>query len=151
MNNTSLLIGKANNKNIRQEMNFNINNWNNDNLNISIQNAQGLSYGNGIFFSPCNTNTLDHVYSTDGITWKKANFPESVLLSDSCFGDYNGGRFVTISYGSNKAYYSDDGINWTATTLPSSDSWYSVCYGNGKFIIMDYNGNKICYSLKYEK
>ena len=32
------------------------------------------------------------------------------------------------------AAYSTDGINWTAATLPSSADWYSVCYGNGKFV-----------------
>ena len=46
----------------------------------------------------------------------------------------------------NKAAYSTDGITWTEATLPSSASWYSVCYGNGKFVAVEYTGSKVAYA-----
>jgi hypothetical protein len=39
-----------------------------------------------------------------------------------------------------------EGINWTPTTLPSSANWYSVAYGNGKFVAIAYYSNKAAYS-----
>ena len=36
---------------------------------------------------------------------------------------------------------------WTATTMPSSASWYSVTYGDGKFVAVAYASNKAAYSI----
>ena len=35
---------------------------------------------------------------------------------------------------------------WTEKTLPSSRQWYSVCYGNGKFVAIAYNSSYYAYS-----
>ncbi len=35
---------------------------------------------------------------------------------------------------------------WTAATLPLSDDWYSVTYGNGKFVAVAFISNKAAYS-----
>ena len=35
---------------------------------------------------------------------------------------------------------------WTASTLPSSANWYSVIYGDGKFVAVANNSNKAAYS-----
>ena len=43
--------------------------------------------------------------------------------------------------------YSYDGINWTTKdNSVTSANWYSVCYGNGKFVAVAYNNSKIAYS-----
>ena len=47
--------------------------------------------------------------------------------------------------GSNTAAYSTDGITWTAATLPSSGSWSSVTYGNGRFVAVASNTDKAAY------
>ena len=35
--------------------------------------------------------------------------------------------------------YSTDGISWTEGNMPSSQRWYSVCYGNGKYVAVGIN------------
>ena len=35
---------------------------------------------------------------------------------------------------------------WTQATLPASEDWSSVCYGNGKFVAVAYNSNIAAYS-----
>ena len=35
---------------------------------------------------------------------------------------------------------------WTQTTLPSSTNWYSVCYGNGKYVAVANSTNIAAYS-----
>ena len=46
---------------------------------------------------------------------------------------------------SGKVAYSSDGISWTAVTVSASDTFYDVCYGNGKFVAVGTDG-KIAYS-----
>ena len=48
--------------------------------------------------------------------------------------------------GSIIAAYSEDGINWTQTKMPTSSSWQSVCYGNGKFVAVAKDSNTAAYS-----
>ena len=43
--------------------------------------------------------------------------------------------------------YSTDAINWTATLAAEANSWWSVTYGNGKFVAVSYDGtNRVMYS-----
>jgi hypothetical protein len=78
-------------------------------------------------------------YSTNGINWTAATLPSSgewyVTYGNGKFVAINGGSRTNLD-GSNKAAYSTNGINWTAATLPSNMSawWYSIAYGNGKFV-----------------
>ena len=51
-----------------------------------------------------------------------------------------------MAYNSNVAAYSEDGITWTASTMPSSASWESVTYGNGKFVAVANDSNAAAYS-----
>ncbi|NBI84541.1 hypothetical protein D3Z48_21340, partial [Clostridiaceae bacterium] len=37
-------------------------------------------------------------------------------------------------------------LDWKPATLPSSASWESITYGNGKFVAVAYNSNKAAYS-----
>ena len=47
---------------------------------------------------------------------------------------------------STTAAYSEDGVTWTAATLPSSAYWYSVTYGNGRFVAVAANSTTAAYS-----
>ena len=52
----------------------------------------------------------------------------------------------TVLSGSNYFAYSTDGMNWTESTISSTSRyWYSVCYGNGKFVAVA-NNNYFAYS-----
>jgi hypothetical protein len=46
--------------------------------------------------------------------------------------------FVAIANGSAAVATSPDGINWSARTLPSSQDWMSVTYGNSEFVAVAY-------------
>ena len=59
--------------------------------------------------------------------------------------------FVALDAGqeetpSNTAAYSTDGITWTQTTMPSSDAWFSVTYGDGTFAAIAYYSSTAAYS-----
>ncbi len=66
------------------------------------------------------------------------------------------GIFVTTSQNSNTFAYSTDGMNWTEGTISETKRyWYSVCYGNNKFVavsgnngdISNENGKYFAYSM----
>ena len=43
--------------------------------------------------------------------------------------------------------YSTDAINWTSASAAEANTWYSVTYGNGKFVAVSSNGtNRVMYS-----
>jgi hypothetical protein len=44
------------------------------------------------------------------------------------------------------AAYSTNGITWTATTMPSSEAWRSVTYGDGAFVAVAYYSDEAAYS-----
>jgi hypothetical protein len=56
---------------------------------------------------------------------------------------YGDGKFVAVSYYSNKGAYSNDGLNWVETTLPSTSSWNGVAYGNNKYVAVAGNNTNI--------
>ena len=44
--------------------------------------------------------------------------------------------------------YSTDGISWSEGTMTSSTNWFSVCYGNGKYVAVAFrNSNIMAYSI----
>ena len=55
-------------------------------------------------------------------------------------GVYANGKYVIVGGSinapetTNRGIYSTDGIIWTEMTLPSSQNWMSVTYGDGKFV-----------------
>ena len=58
----------------------------------------------------------------------------------------NPNKFVTVSYDGYFSY-STDGINWTESTISSTSRyWYSVCYGNDKFVAVPMESNTFAYS-----
>lgn len=42
--------------------------------------------------------------------------------------------------------YTDDGINWNTSTMPNSRNWGHPFYGDGKFIVADYQSGIFAYS-----
>ena len=43
--------------------------------------------------------------------------------------------------------YSTNGINWTTATAAEANGWFSVTYGNGKFVAVAFSGtNRVMYS-----
>ncbi len=103
---------------------------------------RSITYGKGKFVA-VSYNTQHIAYSTDGITWKGA-IP-SYIRGVICFGN---DRFVAIPYGrtSDKAAYSSDGINWEEITLPISQYYNCIAYGNGRFVLLGSSQN-VVYSI----
>ena len=52
---------------------------------------------------------------------------------------------MAVAYDSDIAAYSNDGITWTQTTMPISASWYSVTYGNDKFVAVTIDSDIAAY------
>jgi len=108
-----------------------------------------VTYGEGKFIAaPYYSDNA--FYSTDGITWTQATIGLNFYLSAVGYGD---GKFVALSpAASTNAAYSTDGITWIATTKPVSYSneWYSITYGNGKFLSVNQsniNGQQLGFTL----
>lgn len=107
-------------------------NWTTSNL-PTDNSWMSIAYGNGMFVVfeyDSGANLI--VYSTDGINWEQESFC-GIARPKSTYGN---GKFVVIDsdFNSDISAYSADGINWTRGTLPTSDVWTDVCYGNNKFI-----------------
>lgn len=67
------------------------------------------------------------------IDWNNGtNLPNALAVG------YGNGLFVIV--GTNLIATSPDGINWTNRTAPNSNDWYSVTYGNGKFVAIANSG-----------
>ena len=110
-----------------------------------------VAYGDGKFIS-CKADGIGTQYSTDGgATWTAGgNLPTGT----SCwFISYNDGKFITIMQNSNKSAYSTDGgATWNPTTMPSSERWMSMTYGNNKFVAITWENNKSAiFSVTYDK
>ena len=55
--------------------------------------------------------------------------------------------FIDYPYATKGRHQLSDGINWTEGTISSTNrQWYSVCYGNGKFVAVAYISNYFAYS-----
>ena len=120
-------------------------NWTESTISDTSRNWVSVCYGNDKFVAVANKSNY-FAYSTDGITWT-----ESTISSTSrrwwsvCYGN---GMFVVVGYNLNSSNklitgnnfaYSTDGINWTEGTISDGLSkryWYSVCYGNDKFVVI---------------
>lgn len=68
-------------------------------------------------------------YSDDGLTWTEIDNTSGANYI--CYGD---GKFVGVKFNSNTAIYSTDGINWNTVTLPTTNNWASIAYGDNKFV-----------------
>ena len=87
------------------------------------------------------------VYSSDGVTWTQVTIrTSSDAWMQVCYDD---GKFVAVS---NTKYivYTTDGVTWTTTFVNATGTnptvYFGVCYGNGKWIVIDYNNGITKYS-----
>jgi hypothetical protein len=98
---------------------------------------QRLLYLNNFFIA--NTYNPTVHYSTDGITWNTATMPSGLLFGPGYLTEIAYGNGVYIGVGGqnpvNYALYSTDVATWTKTTLPTSQQWSTVAYGNGLFVV----------------
>lgn len=90
------------------------------------------------------------IYSYDGITWMKFNFPESNYFNTFIYG--NGIYIATISafdlFTTNDYFYSTNGINWTKYELPEQHGKSKIAFKNGVFVIItnpNWNVGTSCY------
>lgn len=117
---------------------------------ISSAREHGITYGNGKFVMLGARSHHGVATSTNGTTWVKH---QTVLLDSGLVTNvemnsitYAEGLFVAVG-NSGTVLTSEDGITWTKKTSPNfgTTRFYSVCYGNGKFVITG-SGGKILYS-----
>jgi len=90
--------------------------------------AGGIAYGGGVWVVPY-YGANDVATSSDGITFA---FQSNVLTATRNWKAiaYGNGTFVIIGDSSNVSQYSTNGTTWAAGTLPSTDEWTSIAYGN---------------------
>lgn len=124
-----------------------------------------LAYGNGMFVGMGYGRETKFGYSYDGNSWNTGTMPEFVCQSIA----YGDGMFLAIGdEGGAEALYSADGITWNETSLPislaqdggdnfpgpgsgsgpgSTISFKQIAYGDGKFVALGYNSDKVVYSF----
>ena len=129
-------------------------NWSTGTISSTNRGWRSICYGNGMFVATTNDHNY-YAYSTDGINWTEGTI--NTVTSDNNYDRrwnsicYGNGKFVTIGYtwdytnrkmvSVNNLAYSTDGINWTEGMISSDIRyWYSICYGNGKFVAIDADG-----------
>jgi hypothetical protein len=102
----------------------------------SSYNFVSVAFGNGRFVAV--TGGGQGATSTDGVNWTTFNIGVDGTFTAVVYG---GGKFVAVAGFSEEFAYSTDGTNWSAATVPfSSYYWYYATYGNGKFVVANYNG-----------
>nr|DAR33587.1 MAG TPA: Photosynthesis system II assembly factor YCF48 [Caudoviricetes sp.] len=80
-------------------------------------------------------NTLDE-------GWKQNTLPANTDWKSVTYGD---GKYVAVTFYSDKGAYSTDGVTWTEMSMPAVDSWI-VTYGNGKYVALASGNTKGAYS-----
>lgn len=94
----------------------------------------GVVYGKERFVCPSSTSG-DLMYSTDGIKWTLyTNIPS--ITAGCRRAIFANDMFVIIPNNGTTGLYSHDGIEWKTYTFPVSATWASICYGDGKFIVI---------------
>ena len=79
----------------------------------------------------------------DGFEWETSSMAMNGTWQSVCFG---GGKFVSVSRGTDDVALSADGVNWEHASTPNGRKWESVCYGNGKFVAVASESNVAAYS-----
>ena len=103
---------------------------------------ESVTYANGIYVAVASfANTEAAImYSTDAITWKRAESPSGT--DNSWQGvTYGDGRFVAVgNSGVYNSMYSYDGINWRSAPGSEDNFWMDIAYGNGRFVAVSRDG-----------
>ena len=127
-----------------------------------------ICYGNNVFVAAARNSASQFYYSFDGIIWKTHDTPNKEPINHIL---YNDSKFIGLTYNNSKYKQFEMTINpvkksnpsawfvvddsklgeyelesWTQGTMPSSQYWLSVCYGNGKYVAIVYDSNVFAYS-----
>lgn len=115
--------------------------WQSVPISIGYGSIDNIVYGNGKFVAIVDMATV--IYSEDGITWTQATLPYNYIVRYTAYG--NNIFVITTNAG---VFISSDGINWTYYAVSSSGGgiWGPIAYGNNKFSMLVFNGNKSAYS-----
>ena len=74
--------------------------------------------------------------------WKQNTLPANTDWKSVTYGD---GKYVAVTFYSDKGAYSTDGVTWTEMSMPAVDGWI-VTYGNGKYVALASGSTKGAYS-----
>lgn len=74
--------------------------------------------------------------------WKQNTLPANTDWKSVTYGD---GKYVAVTFYSDKGAYSTDGVTWTEMSMPAVDGWI-VTYGNGKYVALASGNTKGAYS-----
>lgn len=74
--------------------------------------------------------------------WKENTLPANTDWKSVTYGD---GKYVAVTFNSDKGAYSTDGVTWTEMSMPAVGSWI-VTYGNGKYVAVASGNIKGAYS-----
>lgn len=97
------------------------------------------------------TNDVDTVRANLGVEnvmfWEEKNFeaPYNILARSLIYE--NGLYLAFFQFSHQEFLYSTDGTNWNIGTMPSKRAWYSIAYGNGKFVAVAYETSVIAHSV----
>ena len=124
-----------------------------DTINTSLE-FRVEAYGAGVFVAFCYNNRGDTeyaAYSVDCINWTKTKLPQDAQWRKIIYG---GNKFVALGDTSSVydtsslVAYSEDGIIWEETNLPVAlPNWWTITYGNGRFVAVALDANVAAYSL----
>ena len=102
-----------------------------------------IAYGNNVYVAISSDGYC--MYSSDCENWI---YNQSPIASGS-ISSFIYGNNLFVGLGESFAVYSPDGMTWTETSLPVSGDWRSLCYGNNRYIALNYSGKptvKFLYS-----
>lgn len=122
------------------------------------QSPTSSAYGNGIFVigSAAATTNWGHDFygyvSKNGADWKQFVTPQQIQIVSMVFAAE---KFVALGGGgvnkdgiwqADNVLTSMNGLEWSVQKLPQKKYWYSITYGNGKFVAISDIGNIAAYS-----
>lgn len=107
------------------------------NMVIGTDDWKHIAYGNGKFVA---INWSGYAStSIDGINWST---PKKVTTNRNSFKSlrFINGQFILVNYYDGQLCFTTDGVNWTTKNPISSSYFYDIAYGNGKYVIVGYQG-----------
>ena len=114
---------------------------------FSTGGEKDIAFGNNIFVVVGETDR-DVLYSVDGVNWQS----EALALPSTGYNrvEFGQGVFVAIKAGTSTnavAYSTDNGLTWTETTLPATETYQDIAFGNNRFIVIASTNNAGAYSI----
>ena len=125
-------------------------NWNNT-LSLTPAGATTLTFGNGYFVMGVTVGSSGSIsFSTQGsyTNWSAASL--ATVTGGRQIVGYGNGTFVLVSEytsGNGNAtglfYYTSNPATWTKGTLPATQKWGGLAFGNGKFVLSSEDGSGV--------